>query len=105
MTKFCCQDFPSKKKGNFIMFYSSRTKDIIIDYYPPRRQYSTVHGKETGCYIQYCPWCGTKLPTELSDEWYDTLEKEYGIISPIHDERKKVPPEFWTDEWWKKRGL
>lgn len=55
--------------------------------------------------IYYCPFCGTYLGKQLFNEWYDTLEKEYGIISPRHNERDKVPPEFWTDEWWKKRGL
>ncbi len=55
--------------------------------------------------IQYCPWCDTNLPKELSDEWYDILENEYNITDPIGEERSKVPAEFWTGEWWKKRGL
>nr|WP_253307484.1 hypothetical protein [Rickettsia endosymbiont of Ceutorhynchus assimilis] len=103
--KFCCQNFPSKKDGRFISFYDTRTEETIIEYYPPHREYMTVHGKDIGCYIQYCPWCGTKLPKELSDEWYDILEKEYNITDPIGEERSKVPAEFWTGEWWKKRGL
>lgn len=44
-------------------------------------------------------------PTELSDEWYDILDKEYNIKDPVEDDREKVPPEFWTEEWWRKRGL
>ena len=105
MTKFCCQDFPSKKSGNFILFYNSRNNDVIMDYYPPWRQYSTIHSEETGSYIQYCPWCGAKLPKELSDEWYDILKKEYNIADPVVEDREKVLAEFWTDAWWKKRGL
>ena len=103
--KFCCQNFPSKKDIHEIVFYSLRTNDVIIEYYPRRRAYRTVHGEETCCPINYCPFCGTKLPRELWDEWLDTLEKEYGIEDPTDSEREKVPAEFWTDEWWKKRGL
>jgi hypothetical protein len=56
--------------------------------------------------IQYCPRCGKKYPKELSDEWFDILEKEYGLDDPnALDQRDRVPKEFWTDEWWKKRGL
>lgn len=55
--------------------------------------------------IIYCPWCGTQLPNRLSDEWYDVLSSEYGIEDPTDKDRDKVPPEFKTDEWWKKRGL
>ena len=61
--------------------------------------------KERYIYIHYCPWCGSKLAKELSDEWLYVLEQEYGIKDPQGNDRKKVPPEFKTDEWWKKRGL
>ena len=56
--------------------------------------------------IPFCPWCGTKFPKELIDEWYGILEKEYGITNPDNNEQSKlIPAEFLTDEWWKKRGL
>ncbi|UCM85512.1 MAG: hypothetical protein LF885_05965 [Rickettsia endosymbiont of Culicoides impunctatus] len=103
--KFCCKDFPSKQNGRAITFYCERTEDSIINYYPRERDYLTIHGEATGYSIQYCPWCGTKLPRELWDEWYDILSSEYGIEDPTENDREKVPAEFWTDEWWKKRGL
>jgi hypothetical protein len=56
--------------------------------------------------IDFCPFCGTKLPKGLSDEWFDILEKEYGLDDPgMPDQKEKVPAEFKTDEWWKKREL
>ena len=57
--------------------------------------------------IEFCPWCGTQLMKCLKDEWFDILEKEYGLDSPAWDleQREKIPAEFKTDEWWKKRGL
>jgi hypothetical protein len=51
--------------------------------------------------ISYCPFCGTELPESKRDMWFDTLEK-LGYDSPLSQE---LPPEFQTDEWWRKRGL
>ena len=106
--KFCCRNFLVEKKGNILSFFlDSRCKDTIVVYYPRAREYIIFYSKKSGCYIQYCPWCGRELPKELADQWYDILEKEYGLIDvnpgDYHD--KRIPKEFWTDEWWKKRGL
>ena len=54
----------------------------------------------------YCPWCGSKLPSSLSEEYYDILEKEYGLDNnAIDGHPEKIPVEFKSDEWWIKRGL
>ena len=56
--------------------------------------------------IYYCPWCGKKLPINLSDKWFEILKKEHGIDYPFDDpDRKNIPEEFKSDEWWKKRNL
>lgn len=56
--------------------------------------------------LNCCPWCAKKLPTNLTDEWFEILQKEYGLDDPDSKEQSKlVPEEFKTDEWWKKRGL
>ncbi|HEV2916678.1 MAG TPA: hypothetical protein VGW78_02930 [Candidatus Babeliales bacterium] len=56
--------------------------------------------------IDYCPFCGKKLPNPLFDEWWRILEEEYGFDNPGEArEKNKIPAEFQTDEWWKKRGL
>jgi hypothetical protein len=52
--------------------------------------------------INFCPWCGTKLPENLRDKWFDTLLEEYDIEDPF-DEMHKVPEEFKSDKWWVKR--
>jgi hypothetical protein len=106
--KFCCKNYPSKKrKSGIIAFYNER-KGVDLFWYSPRtRRYINSHSKDIGSDITYCQFCGTKMAKELCDEWLDVLEKEYGLtdVSPgdYHDPR--IPPEFWTDEWWKKRGL
>jgi hypothetical protein len=59
-----------------------------------------------GYRVTFCPFCGTKLPNDLVEERMDTLEAEYGIDDIYDDKQKKlIPQEFMTDEWWKKRGL
>jgi hypothetical protein len=56
--------------------------------------------------LDYCPWCGNKLPGYLRNEWFETLAKEYNLDDPDSKEQAKlIPEEFHTDEWWKKRGL
>lgn len=56
--------------------------------------------------LYYCPWCGKKLPSSLRDTYYDILEKEYTLDNyDINDNPEKIPQEFKSDEWWKKRGL
>ena len=56
--------------------------------------------------IDFCHYCGTRLPAGLSDAWFDILEEEYGWDNPAGPQQgKKIPTEFLTDGWWKKRGL
>jgi hypothetical protein len=59
------------------------------------------------CYkVYFCPYCGMNLPKDLIDERFEILEKEYGIDDPYDPIQKKlIPEEFMTDEWWKKRNL
>lgn len=76
-------------------------------YKPKFRGYYIKSTSDYGAeQINYCPRCGKQYPRELSDAWFDILEKEYGLDNPnALDQRDRVPKEFWTDEWWKKRGL
>ncbi|WP_425363531.1 DUF6980 family protein [Candidatus Tisiphia endosymbiont of Hybos culiciformis] len=59
--------------------------------------------------IYHCPWCGTKLPTNLDDEYDNEVSKVMDIAVEditLHTyEDPNLPEEFKTDEWWKKRGL
>jgi len=105
---FCCDKMNKEHKD----LKDQNLKDHSIIYDVSWRNFTIYYNEEAEqrdremmTEIFWCPWCGTKLPKELSDEWYEVLEKEYNITDPIHDERNKVPEEFRTDEWWKKRGL
>lgn len=75
-------------------------KDRLYYIRVPVSKSSTVHS------ISHCPWCGTKLPSYLGDIRSDILENEYGIDDEDNKKQaKKIPAEFFTDEWWKKRAL
>ena len=50
--------------------------------------------------VQYCPWCGAKLPESLRDAWLDALE-----AMGVDPDRDSIPPEFNDDRWWNKSGL
>ena len=93
---FCCSVADiiiTKKKGP-------------LHYYPKTRRYllDIINDYAMALAI-YCPWCGTELPKSLAEQWHVILETEYGIEDPdLPRNAHKVPAEFKTDEWWKKRG-
>jgi hypothetical protein len=53
--------------------------------------------------MDYCPFCGAKLPERLDKKIIEVLRDEHGLTS--WKDYKKAPHEFHTDEWWRKRGL
>ena len=78
----------------------------ILHYSLKYREYGVKLPKSTGCMtMDYCMFCGKKLPESLRIPWHNILEQEYGLEYPGEEDKKRVPKEFLTDEWWKKRGL
>lgn len=86
---------------------------VAIVYWPCFRVYAIPFLQKGKCIsyvtkgsaLDHCPWCAKKLPKNLTDEWFATLEKEYNLNDPDSKEQQRlVPKEFKTDEWWKKRG-
>lgn len=45
--------------------------------------------------INFCPWCGKKLPPSERDNWFVKLEN-IGYDNPFEQE---IPSNFKTDEW------
>jgi hypothetical protein len=78
---------------------------VRLEYRPTFREFGIKLVGSGGLQlIDYCPWCGTKLPKELCKEWDDILRKEYHK-NPDKIMVEEAPAEMQTDEWWKKRGL
>ena len=106
---WCCNDL---KRA--ITYEDAPEPGSIVLYRHVWREFSIPSGditsKETPDAIYYCPYCGSRLPRSLWDEWYNALEDEYNLFyderTEYHDDfLRRVPPEFRSDEWWKKRGL
>ena len=77
-------------------------REKIIRYHPPTRGYGITVTDTVTQGIEFCPWCGVKLPSELTDE----LERILFDELDLDDENDpRMPEELKTDEWWKKRGL
>ncbi len=53
--------------------------------------------------LDFCPWCGSKLPGSLRDEW----EKRLDQFREFDEDLLFIcaPEEYYSDEWWKKAGL
>lgn len=75
--------------------------ETAIKYSPKLREYGIEvnDGGTSRIQILFCPWCGTRLPSSLRDEWFNILEQ--AGIDPWVDE---LPPKFSTDEWWNERA-
>lgn len=79
-------------------------KHAIFSYDPQYREYR-LDVPNGGMLLKFCIFCGKKLPNSVRVEWFDILEKEYGLEDPLGDDENRVVKDFWTDEWWKIRGL
>lgn len=96
-TSICCNTL-NKALSNKIapLYYSDRLREYFLhNFFDP-----------TGGVLAVCPWCGKKLPTSLREEYHDAtqaLNLPYEIDAFFDPE--KLPKEFQTNEWWKKRGL
>ncbi len=95
--KHCCEK----------MKFHLDEQDIYLDYNPVFREYfidlrRSLHAIQC---IWFCPWCGKSLPSDIRREWFDIMEKEYGLEDPRGEQEHLVPEEFKSDEWWKKLDL
>ena len=81
-------------------------KNSLLDYDSYIRSFMFFVDSPNGTHehMNYCPWCGTQLPEELTEKWINLLNKKFGIEEPFR-EWDRIPPEFKTDAWWKRRGL
>lgn len=50
--------------------------------------------------IDYCPWCGTKLPESLKSRWMEEMEK---VGRTPND--PNLPQKFLSDAWWRALDL
>lgn len=102
MVNICCEDMSDhlylidKKtvlkngdKSGKPIYYSSKFNEYGI---PIADEISYI-------IIEYCPWCGKKLPESLREKWFHELEI-LGFAEPLfHD---NYPDKYKSSLWWEK---
>ena len=81
----------------------SECKDNVIVYCAKFREYGIPinDGGTSYLLINYCPWCGNKLPLSLRDKWFDIVFDELKLEGP---DDPNLPAYLNSDEWWKCRN-
>lgn len=97
MKKFCCQGMEDAIIKYKAINLEEEMRNYLLSVPYKNGNISLALG--------FCPFCGQDLGKSLNSEYYDILYEEYRIEYPETIEANKVPPEFKTDEWWRKRGL
>jgi len=71
--------------------------DMPVTYCGKFREYGIENGDGGTSYqlIAYCPWCGTKLPAPLRDEWFDVIE-----ALGLEPEDTRIPVPYQSEKWW-----
>lgn len=75
---------------------------VQITYVPKFREYGIdVEDSSAFQVIDFCPWCGAKLPDSLRDRFFDLIEG-MGADDPLDSD---LPIDFRRDAWWRVRGI
>lgn len=83
----CCEDMKA--------FISSG--EVAIRFVGKFREYGIAYldGGTSYQLIVFCPWCGSRLPSSLRQEWFTAVEER-----GLEPGNKNIPEEFLTDLWY-----
>ena len=96
---YCCDKMEEKVSYKCIQHTNIfDCPDNLIYYTETFNEYGIIihNGGQSYICIEYCPWCGTKLPESKRMEWFDKL-RNMGYESPLFDD--SIPEEFKTKAW------
>jgi hypothetical protein len=105
MKNYCCKAMEGiLEENDTSLNYAPHIRKYFLATYPDHKpSCNDVHTSHT---ILFCPWCGTALPSNLERLYMRTLKLECGIYDSWRAiDNGKIPGDFQTDAWWKKRGL
>lgn len=97
MTEHCCATMTSQVTWHCDRHDTPFTcPDAVIGFSDRFQEYGLiVHDDGTSSIgIDFCPWCGQRLPPSQRDRWFDELEGRG--IDPSRDE---IPAEFQDGSW------
>lgn len=71
--------------------------DNLISYIPMFDEYGIIvhNGGPVSSLIQYCPWCGQRLPDSRRDAWFEEIRGRG--FEPDSDD---LPERFQSDAWF-----
>lgn len=90
-TKHCCESMEDNIGNNNLVYYSEIFDEYGLD---------CVEDGYSYVLIEYCPWCGKKLPKSKREKWFEELEM-LGIEDPLCEEG--IPEKYKSGEWWKEK--
>ncbi len=72
-------------------------KELSLIFIPKFREYGILYtdGGTSFQVIGYCPWCGSRLPESLRDEWFDAIEN-----MGLEPDDENIPEEYLSEEWY-----
>jgi len=81
------------------MQYYLASGEVGIEFIPKFREYGiAVRGEgKSVITIEFCPWCGSKLPQSLRTKWFERID-ELGI----DEATDRIPVELRSEEWYSK---
>jgi hypothetical protein len=73
--------------------------DIPVVYNDKLREHSILiqDGGSSVALIEFCPFCGAKLPDSLRNEWFDRLEQ-----LGLEPDSPELPAGMSSGAWWRK---
>ncbi|WP_369170244.1 hypothetical protein AB5J49_21475 [Streptomyces sp. R28] len=97
MTEHCCDAMTSRVNWHCDRHDDpAACPDALIRFSARFQEYGLlIHdGGTSSIGIDFCPWCGRRLPASQRDRWFDELESRG--IDPWEDE---IPAEFQDGSW------
>ena len=95
MTKsHCCEEMAH------LLTYDPNELPVV--YYARFREYGVPFLEESGklssakVTFRFCPWCGTRLPASLRDEWFRRID-----ALGLEADDPNLPKALKTEEWWR----
>ena len=72
--------------------------DALVSFTSNFNEYGLIihDGGSSSIAIEFCPWCGAKLPESKRDLWFETLET-LGFGFPSDQE---IPHAFKSSQWY-----
>jgi len=95
----CCEQMNMKISMNCSEHDKFSCPDTPIYYDEVFDEYGLIvfDGGESYILMEFCPWCGKKLPEPQRDRWFVELEA-LGYDEPME---QKIPDSFKSSKWRK----